>query len=409
MERIKLLCVGSNCFPPKSGGEQALFNAYKALQDIVDLHLVVICNDLSELDGLKKSLNKTHIHSYTKKKDRFDVALSVTKRLTRYVFKLFGVSKEAKNRVLDVTLDLPDKFGFFKEINHYIEEYGVDVVQFEFIDWIFGSQAIISNCKKVFVHHEIMHIADLPRLPQNRTDDEWLNYSIKKNREIIGLNSYDAIITLSEDDKIRLEKAGVRTQIFPSFAQVSPLPFVPEQYKGSGNIVFMGPESHIPNRNGLLWFLNNVWPQVLRERPSTKLYIVGRWSQESLVAIQSNYGNVIFKGFVENLYEAIKDKIMIVPIREGSGLRMKILDAINMGVPFVACEVGAEGLKFKNGIHGYITDDSDIFATYVLELISHSGKCIEFVNNSREHIASEFSNEMFVQSRMNCYNSLLNR
>ncbi len=407
MGKIKLLCVTGNCYPPKSGGEQAIFNAYKQIQDEVELHLFVICRDINEIDVLRTVLKDAHIYPYIRKRERFDVALGISKRLCNFIFRIGRVPQADKRRFLDVSFNLPERFDFYKELNSYIERQGIDIVQFEFIDWIFGRQGVIGNCKSVFVHHEIMHIADLPRLPKNRTVDDWLIYSIKKNREIIALNSYDAIITLSEDDKVRLMNAGVSVPIYPSFAQVSPLQFSPKQYNGTGDLVFIGPESHIPNKNGLLWFLENVWPQVLHNRPSTHLYVVGRWHEKTIELISSRHSNIVFLGFVDNLYENIRNRIVIVPIREGSGLRMKILDAINSGVPFVSCKVGAEGLKLENGVHGYITDDAAVFSRYVYELQINPAKCVQFVDNSIKHIASEFSNQQFVKSRLECYKSVL--
>ena len=99
---------------------------------------------------------------------------------------------------------------------------------------------------------------------------------------------------------------------------------------------------------------------------------------------------------------------MIVPILEGSGIRMKILEAANNGVPFVSCTVGAEGLGFKDGENCFITDDPIIFAERINELLNNHKKLQRFSNAAYQHVKQKFSDEAFIASRMHCYNDVYN-
>lgn len=404
---IKLLCVTGDIYPPKTGGDQAVFNAYFLLQKYLDLHIFVIGKDGFEatVAKYKKVLPNAKIGYFNpNRKDRYELIHQVALHFKKLLQKIFNVENEASLRELQFTINLERNSNLYAAINQYIRKNAIEIVQFEFASSLFWGEGIVEPVKKVFVQHEIQYVVKAQRLSRN-DENARMKWGIEKNREIAMMNAYNAIITLSSDDKNRLIKDGVSIPVYASFAKVQMRQNIRIDYRQVDriDIVFVGPESHVPNKHGMLWFLSYVWPMILARNPETQLHIVGNWSSATIHSWSAIYRNIYFDGFVDNLILALQKRVMIVPIFEGSGIRMKILEAANAGVPFVACSIGAEGLGFENGKNCFIADDGKIFADKVNTLLSDKKLLQRFSNAAYEHITATFSDEHFIQSRMQCY------
>lgn len=409
---IKLLCFTGEFYPPTTGGEQALFNAYRVLQDQVELHIFSLnsSDKFKDEDGLKKALPKAHIFGYNDaKRDKYSNIEAITRKIKSLLQRLAGVTGLNKYRHLDLDIRLERNQPMLKALNKYIDEHNIDIVQFEFMSSIYYALGVINeSVKKVFVHHELYYVVNQSRLPRNPSIDESLYYAINKNRELSMLENYDAIITLSKEDTVRLQNEGVKTPIFTSFAQITPKSIEVKATSEINDLVFVGPETHLPNYNGMMWFLEEVWPMILDHNPDIKLNIIGKWDKATQNQMLERYSNLIFHGFVDNLGSAIFNHVMIVPIREGSGIRMKILEAAQHFVPVVSCTVGAEGMGLTSGENCFITDIPDDFAQHVVYLLSNTDSARKMAQQALYHFSEVYSDDKFIRSRMVCYNEVIN-
>lgn len=410
---IKLLCVVGDVYPPKTGGDQAVFNALKLLQNNVDLYIFVLSNNSLEftLPKYQEVLPKSKLGFFNlSKRDKYETTFQISLRIKDFILRILHLQKEALNRELNLSINLERNANLYAAINQFIFENQIDIVQFEFGYSLFWAEGIVEPVKKVFIQHEIQYVVNKQRLQKDANKMEIMHWAIEKNRELAMMNSYDAVITLSENDKNRLIKDGVSVPIYASFAKTQLRESQRINYEMLKNIdlVFVGPESHIPNRHGLQWFLNNVWGKILEQHPNTTLYIIGTWKRNTISNWMQTYKNICFKGFVEDLISAIQKKIMIVPILEGSGIRMKILEAANNGIPFVSCTIGAEGLGFRDNENCFITDNPLIFAKRINELLNDHKKLQYFSDSAYQHVKQNFSDEAFIESRMHCYNDVYN-
>ncbi len=408
-----LILLKSFNYPPKNGGDQAVVNAIETLSSYVHYHLISMDDSIEGRITISR-FGKDHpsIPSIV-------FESSIAKKYTTIYDKCIRVSNFLNNRngnkrVVDMRLlqyydaQLDYRDSFYRFINKYIANNKIDIVQSEFSFTLGLLKGITGKVKKVFVQHEIQFVVNYQRLMQREhTDDDMYFYEQERQQEINGLNCCDAIITLSEDDRQKLILNGVHAPIFASFAQVKlqnneiELPV-----KLKKRLVFIGPETHMPNKQGMQWFLDNVWLKVLKDEPSTELAVIGKWSKETIDKWRLKYGNLIFMGYVDDLHSAIKESVLIVPLFQGSGIRMKILEACNIGIPFVSTTIGAEGLGFTDGENAYITDDIDVFAKDILVLLKHENLANSFISKSKENIRVNFSTKRFVESRLSCYNAL---
>ena len=105
---------------------------------------------------------------------------------------------------------------------------------------------------------------------------------------------------------------------------------------------------------------------------------------------------------MDNLADAIQGTIMIVPLKIGSGIRMKILEAAQLEVPVVATPVGSEGLPINDGKHAFITDDAETFVEDIFKL-----QDIELqktlVHNMKEVIEKNYSLAALKTNRKGLY------
>jgi glycosyltransferase involved in cell wall biosynthesis len=113
-------------------------------------------------------------------------------------------------------------------------------------------------------------------------------------------------------------------------------------------------------------------------------------------------------GFVENLESAIQNTIMIVPITIGSGIRMKILEAAKLGIPFVSTTIGAEGIPVQSGKHCLLADDPSDFVDAILQLRDHDKRAM-FIKKAHQLIEDNYSLEALKLNRHSLYASIFNK
>lgn len=135
-------------------------------------------------------------------------------------------------------------------------------------------------------------------------------------------------------------------------------------------VLYVGTLTYAPNKVGLLWFLEHVWPRVVAELPDARLKIIGQGSRE-LALPRAVMESVTPLGFVDELAPAYAGAAAVVcPVLAGGGTRIKIIEAAAHGRPVVSTKVGAEGLAFRHEESILIADSPSDFAQYLVELLS---------------------------------------
>jgi glycosyltransferase involved in cell wall biosynthesis len=180
------------------------------------------------------------------------------------------------------------------------------------------------------------------------------------------LRAVDAVGAISDDDaRGYRDLAGIEARHVPqvvSFVRRPPAP------APGPRVCFVGTLSWHPNVLGLDWFCTEVWPLVRRQRPDATFEIAGSggptvspdsWRAEGVTTL----------GFVPDLsplYE--RSAVMVAPILEGSGVRMKLLEAFQNGVPVITTPEGARGLAIENGREAFVEGDPARFAARVIDV-----------------------------------------
>ena len=321
----------------------------------------------------------------------------------RFLYKkssLFCKASLAKE-VLDRTDFLTSK-AYLNFINHAIAETKPDMIQVEFIQNLNIGGLLPHDIKKIFVHHEIGFVMT-DRMLKNvsLTKKQQEKKEQKKHIEVARLNQYDGIVTLTETDKDVLVKSGVKPPIYVSPAAVNTKE---REYDGwNGQIVFVGGYHHRPNQEGMDWFLREVTPCIAWNKYSqTQLKIVGLGWPTSYER-DFNGLTVQLTGYVDDLSEHVSRTIMIVPLLTGSGMRMKILDAAALSVPFVSTSVGVEGLDFADEETCMIADSASGFAKALEKLMDDQFFRETIARKAHNLFKEKYSLDSLVERRKEIY------
>jgi sugar transferase (PEP-CTERM/EpsH1 system associated) len=150
---------------------------------------------------------------------------------------------------------------------------------------------------------------------------------------------------------------------------VDTLSFTPAESKATHpTLVFSGTLSYAPNADGVQWFVSEVFPIIRGRLPAVCLQIVGREPSDAIRALADEH--VSIAGDVPDVRPYLRSAwVSVVPIREGGGTRLKILEAMACALPVVSTTVGAEGLAVTHGQEILIADDVQSFSQQVIRLL----------------------------------------
>jgi glycosyltransferase involved in cell wall biosynthesis len=122
-------------------------------------------------------------------------------------------------------------------------------------------------------------------------------------------------------------------------------------YRGAPEFVFLGLLSQPWNEDGLRSFVEQVWAGLLARRPDARLRVIGREAPQWLLDLAAAQpGNVVVEGYVEDLDTALAGvAAMLNPARFGTGVKIKVIEALGRGVPVVSTPLGADGVASGRG------------------------------------------------------------
>jgi polysaccharide biosynthesis protein PslH len=278
----------------------------------------------------------------------------------------------------------------------------VDLVLIEYVETITAVFCIPEGVRTAFLNPQVQAVFDR-RIVAPPNQYAYADYIRNFNRLMEGecMRRYDRIIVLSEQDRCAIAAEYGISKVDVSPFPVPTNPIAPDACPAPDGktLAFLGAESHSANKEGLQWFLSNVWPAILARAPSAKLRVIGRWSKEFRSAYSSE-SSVEFLGFVSDLSDALASAVMVVPIRVGSGVRVKILTAVAQGIPVVSTTVGAEGIPFKDGVSAYIADTADAFVDATIRCLTQPLLARALAQVALADVAPAFSLQSTVSKRV---------
>lgn len=189
----------------------------------------------------------------------------------------------------------------------------------------------------------------------------------------------DAILAVSLSDRAQLAKIGrveeAHITIIPNTIDITEyekrrLPAPDMAY----DLVFTGKMDYRPNVDGVLWFARHVWPEIRRARPQTTWAIVGQRPHPRLDQLRSEAG-ITLTGRVPQIQPYLASaSVCIMPLRIGSGTRLKLIEAMASSIPIVSTTLGAEGFDVAGGKELLLADTRQQWIDAVLQLLTDDGQ-----------------------------------
>ena len=285
---------------------------------------------------------------------------------------------------------------------------GQDLLQAEFAPTMSLGAWLPKEMPKLFVHHQV-HFVYAQRHLDVHGRDSYTSYleALILTQERAYLQNFEAVITMSDIDRDALLPMVRPERLFTS---PSPIPsdvgIAPEIDGNFDNrFTYVASEINTPNRDGLEWLLAEVWPEIRKELPSTTLDVIGNWSETAKSQLAAP--GVNFVGFAPDLPGALRRSIMLVPLRIGSGIRMKILAALAQGIPVVSTSVGCEGLLVTDGVDILARDKPHEFAAAAVSLAKDPNLRLRLVSAGKGSVSKNYSQQALRQRRNEIYAALL--
>ena len=223
------------------------------------------------------------------------------------------------------------------------------------------------------------------------------------------MNKLDAILSITQEDKIIFENLGCRIPILvtPLGVDVKDIRQI-ENEKTEWCLFHLGAMDWMPNLEAIDWFLKNCWQMIHREFPDLKLYLAGRGFPKRLM--EATLPNVICEGEISDSTNYMRNKqIMIVPLLSGSGMRVKIIQGIAFGKTIISTTIGAEGIEYTNGENILIADTPQQFLSAIKKCLNDKTFAEQIGQAAQLLIKEKYSNETIGKSVTEFYGQLIKK
>ena len=202
--------------------------------------------------------------------------------------------------------------------------------------------------------------------------------------------SYDAVVAVSDDDAAALPPtASPRVSVVPNGVDVRAFTAAP--LPTGADIVFVGSFDYLPNVDGAEWLCRDVLPHIKAQLPAATVSLVGRRPIPrvlQLTEIEGVTGAWDVPATGPYVHAA---RVAVVPLRLGSGTRLKALEAMASGRPVVGTSLGLSGLHMVDGEHALIADDAARFGACVAGVIADNALAERLARGGRNLVEQQFS------------------
>ncbi|NNC82914.1 MAG: glycosyltransferase [Flavobacteriales bacterium] len=367
-------------YPPKSGG---LIKSWNLLRHWCAHHQVSLIHPLKNdehlhVEELKGKLDLEH--HFAVPVDRPRTALNLLKSYLGHaslnVYRNYDARIKAEVRGIAPKTDLI--FIDHYEMGQYIpESYTGKVVlhehNAEFIMWQRLAELQSNPLKRAILERESARILKAEKRYASRADQVWCapNDAQELTKQGVSLHKIRFTYHLGEDEMLEAAAIDIdETEL---------------------SLLYVGTLSWEANVDGLLWFLQDCWSSLKVKHPELRLDIVGKSPDKRLLQAAEVHADIHFHGFIDDvvsLYQ--KSRVFIVPLRFGSGIKVKVLNALYRGIPLVTTDIGTEGLDTVSGQHLFEASEAEDFIEHTSQLLTDHNLWERMRDNARS-LASRYT------------------
>lgn len=411
-------------FPPDEGGKICVYGFVDYLRHFQNIHLFLPVSSPHQkklVEEMKVNWPSVEIHTSeaysVQKPSTFNGRLLKTAKTSAYKAKTFIESRTrvssspSGNEYPIRPVSPPFSRTFIGDLLKVLKSNRFDIIQMESTPALNIVNIVPNGIKTVFVEMESLHslIKDYRNLPG--IDGDYIEYlsDYAKTAELAFMSKYDAIFALSSSDEEKLSRLLPGKKIYNSSFPVldKDIAEVMSDDFSIKRIVYMGRESHPPNKDAVVWFAKDILP-ALKLSDDIEILVTGQWHSKTIKHISSINSSIHFTGFVDDVKPLLKNSISIAPIRlGGGGVRTKLIYAMASNSPVVTTSVGAEGLMGKDENGFMIADTAQEFANSVNAIMSDVKLSEALIRNGQNIVRTYYDQKLLAERRNKFYYEII--
>lgn len=292
-----------------------------------------------------------------------------------------------------------------------LEAQTFDVVHIEslFMSPYIGTIKRFSQAKIVLRSHNLEYMIweRLASSTTNKAKKVYLKILAKqlKQFETNVINNVDGIAAITDEDGEKYLKLGCKKPIVTIPFGIEVKNFKVSPKKQALDLFHIGSMDWKPNIEGIAWFGESVWPQVLEKFPDLTFNLAGRnmpnWLLNTKWKNIANHGEVIdAKEFM------INHSIMIVPLLSAGGMRVKIIEGMALGKIVISTSIGAEGIDYEDRENILIANKKSEFINQLNWLLEDISRVEKIGKSARELVEKKYNNDIINEQLVLFYKSL---
>lgn len=365
-------------YPPFRGDKLKIYNLCNQLKDQHELHLLTFLEDeadLQYLPELQKIFHSIHLVPLPKK-------------------------KAYSNTLKSLFSKLPLQVGYFQmsamheKIDEVLNLYNFDAVHIQHVRLAPYWSA----------RHDIKRILDMPdafslywqrRVASSKGVKKIFNqleYKRMLAYEQV-MNQFDLSLVCSKEDLnyLRTQQHITTVQLLPNGVDTNTFTPDPHDYNIHDHILFTGNMDYAPNVDAVIYFVEEIFPIILKSCPKAKFTIAGQRPLPKVKALDNGH-NIAVTGFIEDIAAIYTTATVVVaPLRFGAGTQNKVLEAMAKGVPVVSRNIGFEGLDVAQGEGVFLKMSSQDFADQCIALLQDEHLRKQVGERGQEVIVNRFA------------------
>ena len=366
-------------YPPLSGGQVRSYNLIKHLSRNHEITLFCYYRDESEkksLTELKKYCQKVE---FIKRRPAWSPAHIISAAVTPYPFLLLStyyspsLKEKIRKELSRQSYDLIHCETFYIMPN--IPKTSIPILLVEqTIEYLVYQK--FAREFKFFPLKPFMYL-DIWKLKT------WEKYYWKKASRLA---------TMSEDDKQFINDVfpEVIVDVIENGVDVNHFDQTKHLKSKNPTVLFVGQFKWLPNMEAAKYLVTDIWPLIKNKVPDAKLQIVGRNPNQEILDL-GKFPDVSIQSDVEDIRTAFGESdVLLAPIRNGKGTKLKVLEAMASGTPIVGTPMAAEGIAIENGKHALIGKNTKELAAYTSELLKNKVKAQTIAKNANKLVRETY-------------------
>jgi glycosyltransferase involved in cell wall biosynthesis len=384
-------------YPPDSGPKAKTWNVLKCLAMHYEVTLVsfVRGDEATAIEHLRRYCRAVHTVPI-RRGIVTDLAYLVRSGLAREPFLMVRDDQAAMRRLVD-RLAADGHFDVVHADQLNMAQHALRVP---------AARKILDAHNALWVLYRRLH-KTMPRGPRRAV----LACDCRRLRayELRMVRRFDAVLAVTPEDRGALASSDdANIAVVPISVDIDTVAPVQRQ-RGANHIVHIGTMYWPPNIDAVRWFGQYVFPRIRAQRPDVLFDVIGARPPRLIRALGGAGCGINVTGYVDDPTTSLEQAaVMVVPLRAGSGMRVKILNALAQGVPIVSTSLGCSGIAVEPGQHLLVADTAEEFAAATLRLLNDREFADQLARNGQQRVAERYAQRVVCPQLHATYRAVMN-